>query len=110
MARPELAGPTKQRELPTQEARDLLALTRELALDELAPRAAADERQGRFHRDVLRTLGQAGLLGLPYAQEYGGGGQPYVVYLQVVEELATAWRSTRGFGSDRGCTPYRGMR
>jgi len=80
-----------QRELPTQEARDLLALTRKLASDELAPRAAADEQQGRFPRDVLRTLGQAGLLGLPYAQEYGGGGQPYLVYLQVIEELATAW-------------------
>lgn len=40
---------------------------------------------------MLRTLGQAGLLGLPYSQQEGGGGQPYVVYLQVIEELAAAW-------------------
>ena len=42
---------------------------------------------------MFRTLGRAGLLGLPYPEEYGGGGQPYEVYLQVVEEIATAWAS-----------------
>ena len=30
-------------------------------------------------------------MGLPYPEELGGGGQPYAVYLQVVEELAGAW-------------------
>ena len=40
---------------------------------------------------MFRTLGKAGLLGLPYPEEHGGGGQPYEVYLQVVEELATVW-------------------
>src|SRR3569833_4247983 len=80
-----------ERELPTPEARDLLELTRELVAAELAPRAAADEEAGRFPREVFRTLGRAGLLGLPYPEEYGGGGQPYAVYLQVVEELAAGW-------------------
>ncbi len=42
---------------------------------------------------MFRTLGRAGLLGLPYPEEYGGSGQPYEVYLQVVEEIATAWAS-----------------
>jgi hypothetical protein len=79
------------RELPTPEARHLLELTRELAAAELAPRAAADEEAGRFPREVFRTLGRAGLLGLPYPEEFGGGGQPYEVYLQVVEELAASW-------------------
>jgi alkylation response protein AidB-like acyl-CoA dehydrogenase len=79
------------RELPTPEARDLLDLTRELVAAELAPRAAADEEAGRFPREVFRTLGRAGLLGLPYPEELGGGGQPYEVYLQVVEELAAGW-------------------
>ena len=40
---------------------------------------------------MLRTLGRAGLLGLPYPQEHGGGGQPYEVYLQVLEILASRW-------------------
>jgi alkylation response protein AidB-like acyl-CoA dehydrogenase len=39
----------------------------------------------------VRTLGRAGLLGLPYPEEYGGGGQPYEVYLQVLEEIAARW-------------------
>ncbi|SOD95650.1 acyl-CoA dehydrogenase family protein [Blastococcus haudaquaticus] len=81
------------RELPTSEAHDLLALTRELADAELAPRAAQYEREERFPREVFRTLGDAGLLGLPFGEDVGGGGQPYEVYLQVVEELAARWAS-----------------
>jgi alkylation response protein AidB-like acyl-CoA dehydrogenase len=88
MSRVELSP---DRELPTPEARDLLDLTRELVAAEVAPRAAADEEVGRFPREVFRTLGRAGLLGLPYPEEFGGGGQPYEVYLQVVEELAAGW-------------------
>src|SRR3954468_24765506 len=79
------------RELPTDEARDLLALTRELADAELAPRAAQYEREERFPREVFRTLGEAGLLGLPFPEKAGGGEQPYEVYLQVLEELAARW-------------------
>jgi alkylation response protein AidB-like acyl-CoA dehydrogenase len=82
-----------ERELPTEEARDLIALTRELADAELAPLAAEYEREERFPREVFRTLGKAGLLGLPYPEEAGGGGQPYEVYLQVLEELAGRWAS-----------------
>jgi alkylation response protein AidB-like acyl-CoA dehydrogenase len=82
---------TVERETATPEAADLIGLTRELVAAELAPRAAADEEAARFPREVFATLGRAGLLGLPYPEEYGGGGQPYEVYLQVVEELAAGW-------------------
>ncbi|WP_222264708.1 acyl-CoA dehydrogenase family protein [Modestobacter marinus] len=82
-----------RRLVPSQEAADLLDLTRQLAREELAPRAAAAEAAEAFPRDVFRTLGRAGLLGLPFAEEHGGGGQPYEVYLQVLEELAAAWAS-----------------
>jgi alkylation response protein AidB-like acyl-CoA dehydrogenase len=80
-----------QRHLPTDEATELLSLTRELAREELAPRVATYEAESRFPREVFTTLGKAGLLGLPYDEKWGGGGQPYEVYLQVVEELATVW-------------------
>jgi alkylation response protein AidB-like acyl-CoA dehydrogenase len=81
------------RVLPTEEARDLLQLTRDLVARELLPKVAEAEATETFPRDVFRTLGRAGLLGLPYPEEYGGGAQPYEVYLQVVEEIATAWAS-----------------
>jgi alkylation response protein AidB-like acyl-CoA dehydrogenase len=86
-----------ERLLPTPEAGELLGLARELAAAELAPVAAEHEEASRFPRDLFRTLGRAGLLSLPYPEEYGGGGQPYVVYLQVLEELAAAWM-TVGIG------------
>ncbi|NBE51863.1 acyl-CoA dehydrogenase family protein [Streptomyces boluensis] len=79
--------------LPSEEAAELLDLTREIADRALAPRACADEAAETFPRDVFHTLGRAGLLGLPYPAEFGGGGQPYEVYLQVVEEIAARWAS-----------------
>ncbi|MCX5208987.1 MULTISPECIES: acyl-CoA dehydrogenase family protein [Kitasatospora] len=79
------------RQLPSDEARELLSLTRDLVQRELAPRAAGDEAADRFPREVFRTLGEAGLLSLPYGEEHGGGDQPYEVYLQVLEELAAGW-------------------
>jgi alkylation response protein AidB-like acyl-CoA dehydrogenase len=80
-----------ERFLPDDTAVALLGLVREIADAELAPRAADFEDRGEFPREVVRLLGRSGLLGLPYPQEYGGGGQPYEVYLQVLEELASRW-------------------
>ncbi len=82
---------TVDRILPTEEAAELLGLTKEIADGELAPRASAFEARGEFPRDVLRTVGRAGLLGLPYPEADGGSGQPYEVYLQVLEILAGSW-------------------
>src|SRR5689334_4065422 len=80
-----------ERLLPTPEAEALVALARESARDELAPRAAAAEEAEQVPRDQVRLLGKSGLLGLPYAERWGGGEVPYEVYLQVLEEIATAW-------------------
>ncbi len=80
-----------ERLLPSDEARDLLELTADIAGNEVQPLAAAAEEEQAFPRDTFRLLGKSGLLSLPYPEEYGGGGQPYEVYLQVVEELARAW-------------------
>ena len=81
------------RVLPTEEAADLLRLTRDIATKELLPRVTEAEETETFPREVFRVLGRAGLLSLPYPEEYGGGGQPYEVYLQVLEEIASAWSS-----------------
>ncbi len=82
-----------ERLLPTSEAHELLDLVREIAREQLAPRASQAEADNEFPRDVFTMLGGVGLLSLPFDEGHGGGGQPYEVYLQVLEEIATAWMS-----------------
>ena len=81
------------RVMPTEESAELVRLVRDFATRELLPRSAAAEADGTFPRDVFRMIGGLGILGLPYPEEYGGSGQPYEVYLQVLEELAAVWAS-----------------
>ena len=88
---------TARRLLPTDEATDLLRLVRDLATRELLPTTATLEARSEFPRDAFLLLGRAGLLGLPYSEEYGGGGVPYEVYLQVLEELGSV-SATIGVG------------
>jgi alkylation response protein AidB-like acyl-CoA dehydrogenase len=83
--------------MPTEEGQDLIDLTREICDKELRPRVDEAERAAatspQHPGDAFRTLGRAGLLSLPYPEEFGGYAQPYEVYLQVVEEIASAWMS-----------------
>ncbi|MDQ0759173.1 acyl-CoA dehydrogenase [Streptomyces canus] len=94
---PDRAPQPVDRQLPTDEARDLISLVRDIAQHEIAPKAAEEEGAGHFPREVFTLLSRTGLLGLPYASEHGGADQPYEVYLQVLEELAAA-RLTVGLG------------
>src|SRR4051794_14133177 len=84
---------TARRVLPTEETAELVRLVRQIGADELAERSVAAEADGSFPRDIFLMLGRTGLLGLPYAEEYGGGGLPYEVYLQVLEEIGAVWAS-----------------
>jgi alkylation response protein AidB-like acyl-CoA dehydrogenase len=77
--------------LEAPETKALLELTEQIADAELAPVAAEYEEAGEFPRALLRTLGRAGLLSLPYPEEYGGGEQSYEAYLTVLEELSRRW-------------------
>ncbi|MEU2183032.1 acyl-CoA dehydrogenase family protein [Streptomyces thermolilacinus] len=95
---PDRAPQPVDRQMPTEESRDLIALVRDIVQREIAPRAAEEEDAGHFPREVFALLSEAGLLGLPYDSAVGGGDQPYEVYLQVLEELAAA-RLTVGLGA-----------
>jgi alkylation response protein AidB-like acyl-CoA dehydrogenase len=77
--------------LPSQDAEDLIALTRDIADKVLDPIVDAHEKAETYPEGVFAQLGAAGLLSLPQPQEWGGGGQPYEVYLQVLEEIASRW-------------------
>jgi alkylation response protein AidB-like acyl-CoA dehydrogenase len=77
--------------LPSDEAVELIALTRDIADKVLDPIVDAHEKAETYPEGVFAELGAAGLLSLPQPEEWGGGGQPYEVYLQVLEEIAARW-------------------
>lgn len=77
--------------LPDGDAEDLIELVRDISDKLLAPIVDEHERTETYPEGVFAQLGQAGLLSLPYPEEWGGGGQSYEVYLQALEELAASW-------------------
>ncbi|MDY6997725.1 MAG: acyl-CoA dehydrogenase family protein [Actinomycetota bacterium] len=77
--------------LPTDEAHELVDLARQIADKVLDPIVDDHEKRETYPDGVFATLGEAGLLSLPYPEQWGGGAQPYEVYLQVLEELASRW-------------------
>jgi alkylation response protein AidB-like acyl-CoA dehydrogenase len=77
--------------LPTDEARELIALTRDIADKLLDPIVDAHEKSETYPEGVFAQLGAAGLLSLPQPEEWGGAGQPFEVYLQALEEIAARW-------------------
>ena len=61
---------------------------REFALAKIAPVAGELDRTKTFPYAIVRELGELGLMGIPFPQEYGGGGADTLAYALVVEELA----------------------
>jgi butyryl-CoA dehydrogenase len=77
-----------------EEHRMVRDMVRDLARNEIAPRAAEVDKTEEFPTDNLQKMAELGLLGLPYAEEYGGGGGDYLGYAIAVEEVARACGST----------------
>ena len=77
--------------LPTDEAHALIELTRDICDKVMDPIVDQYEKEEEYPAEVFAQLGAAGLLSLPYPEEWGGGDQPYEVYLQVLEEIAARW-------------------
>jgi alkylation response protein AidB-like acyl-CoA dehydrogenase len=77
--------------LPSADADDLIALTRDIADKLLGPIVDAHEKSATYPDGVFAQLGAAGLLSLSQPEEWGGAGQPFEVYLQALEEIAARW-------------------
>jgi len=73
----------------TYEQGEVVELVRGFVASRVAPSIAGFEERKEFPRDLFRQLGTMGLAGITYSEKYGGGGQPYMTYLAVLEELAT---------------------
>src|SRR5918992_1434923 len=89
--RPPAAGGATLRpmdlDLP-EETQEFRAVVREFADDVVAPRAEEMDRQGELPMDIVKQMGELGLFGLPFPEEYGGQGSDFLTLCVAIEELA----------------------
>jgi alkylation response protein AidB-like acyl-CoA dehydrogenase len=73
-----------------QEHKDFRDLVRQLAVEQVAPRAAEIDRTDEYPWDLRRLLADNDILALPYGEEFGGTGTGTMMLQMAVEELAKA--------------------
>jgi short-chain 2-methylacyl-CoA dehydrogenase len=71
----------------SDEHRLIQRTVRDFAANEIAPVAEQLDREKRFPYELVRRLGELGLMGIPFPEEYGGGGGDTLAYALAVEEL-----------------------
>ena len=71
----------------SDEHRLIQSTVRDFAQQEVAPVAEELDREKRFPYEIVAKLGDLGLMGIPFPQEYGGGGGDSLAYALAVEEL-----------------------
>lgn len=72
----------------TEQHEELRAKVREFAEAEIKPIAAELDRENRFPDDIVKKMGELGLMGLYFPKEYGGAGLDVISYAIAVEELS----------------------
>nr|PZN26548.1 MAG: acyl-CoA dehydrogenase [Chloroflexota bacterium] len=78
----------------TAEQQAIRSAVREFAEREIAPRARHVDETGEFPAETFRKMGELGLMGLPFPEEYGGAGADSVSTAIAIEEVARACGST----------------
>src|SRR5213592_3697787 len=72
----------------SQEQRLIQSMVRDFAQSEIAPVAEELDREKRFPYEIVAKLGELGLMGIPFPEEFGGGGADTLAYTLAIEELA----------------------
>src|SRR2546423_9453453 len=72
----------------TDEQRLIRDTVRDFARQEVAPVAEELDRTKAFPYEIVEQMGGLGLMGIPFPEEYGGGGADTLTYALAVEELA----------------------
>ena len=80
--------------LLTEEQEALVRMVREFAEREVAPVAAAIDRDARFPKELVARMGELGLMGIEVPVEHGGSGLDTVAYVLAMEEVSAACAST----------------
>ena len=93
----------------TEEQLDVQKLCREFAEEEIAPHAAEWDAKAEFPLATVQKMGELGLLGLPFPEQYGGSGADTVSYALAVMEIGRADASvgiTMAAHVSLGSTPF----
>ncbi len=72
----------------TDEQISIREMVRDFAQNEIAPHVMKYDESKEFPLDIVKKLGDLGLLGIIYPESYGGSGMGYIEYALVVEELS----------------------
>ncbi|WAA11484.1 acyl-CoA dehydrogenase [Fervidibacillus halotolerans] len=78
----------------TTEQRIIKKTIKDFAEEEVAKGALERDRTKKFPIEIFRKLADLGMMGLPFPEEYGGGGADTISFAIVVEELSKACAST----------------
>src|ERR1700682_2735046 len=74
----------------TSEQQAIRDTCRDFAREVVAPAAEELDRESKFGYDVVRQMGELGLFGLPFSEEYGGAGADFLSLCLAIEEISRA--------------------